>query len=144
MNKLLFGLKRTWYKGKSGISGIRDFEFPCFDYEPGQLTIDTTTGCQTDGHYLCSTCKLAELAWNCPDDCKWGWHPSGEWDNPIDGGCLYEEKFPSNSTLEPNNTHRMCPYYAAKSDEELIVDEKRITGYRSKLGAINWVLCDDG
>ncbi len=119
MNRLKFLLMKIWHHGKDGVPSIRDFEHPCYSYAPGRVTMDTTTGCQTDGHYLCSGCKLQELAYECPTDCIFSWSTEGPWDNPTDGGCVFEDKFPPGTTLEPISTHRLCPYYKPKATKDI-------------------------
>lgn len=44
-----------------GSAGVRDPDFPCDGFSPGEPDGD----CQTDGHYLCHECENAELCETC-------------------------------------------------------------------------------
>lgn len=35
----------------------RDPDYPCDKYEAGQLGLGDFAECESDGHYLCKTCK---------------------------------------------------------------------------------------
>ena len=44
-----------------GQPGVRDPEFPCRGFEPGEPSGD----CKTDGHYMCQECQRCEAKRPC-------------------------------------------------------------------------------
>ena len=51
-------------RGTIGQPGVRDPEYPCEAFEPGDPEPDAT--CMTDGHYMCNECVRRA---SCEDGC---------------------------------------------------------------------------
>jgi hypothetical protein len=47
-------LQEELRRGHLGAPGLRDPDFPCEGYEPGESR--AAADCETDGHYLCAGC----------------------------------------------------------------------------------------
>jgi hypothetical protein len=101
MNRISFLAKRILYKGKDGIPYIRDFNSPCFAYEPTNNPFKRGD-CQTDGHYLCGGCQWRELAFDCPTDCR---HLC------VTGDCTSSKVMPRGARVTIDSTLPVCPYY---------------------------------
>jgi len=113
MNRIAFVIKRIWYRNKDGVPHIRDFDNPCFYYEPSipDLNVFPDCGCDTDGHYLCRECQHRRQAYYCPSDCIHQLEAGGSWDNPEVGGCALDDKLPAGMSFEQDSSLPICPHY---------------------------------